>query len=444
MSNFKFPSGFIWGVATSAYQIEGGWNEDGKGESIWDWFSHTPGHVAGNASGDDACDHYHRYPEDVRLLRQLGVNAYRFSVAWTRVMPQGRGAVNAAGLDFYDRLVDSLLDKGITPFPTLFHYDLPMALHHAGGWPNRDTASAFGEYAHAVAKRLGDRVRWWITLNEPMVVAFNGYFIGDHAPGENNPAAATQAGHTLLLAHGEAVRAIRDASSNPVSVGIALNLAPVYPATENDADREGALHYDAFANRMFLDPILRGEYPKMLWDRLGPFTPQVAPGDLPRIAEPVDFIGVNYYTRAVVTGNAEIPVLGAFPVRPERGEFSEMWEIYPAGLPELLLRIWKDYHPKQLLVTENGMPHNDFVDADGAVHDPERISYLERHLDGVRATLQQGVPVGGYFVWSLLDNFEWALGYQMRFGLVHVDFATQKRTPKDSFRWFRDRIRAGG
>jgi len=442
MSSARFPKDFIWGVATSAYQIEGAWNEDGKGESIWDWFAHTPGHVIGNENGDTACDHYHRWPEDLRLLRQLGVGAYRFSVAWTRVMPEGRGNVNRAGLDFYDRLVDALLEAGISPFPTLFHYDLPMPLHHAGGWPNRDTAKAFGDYAYAVAQRLGDRAAWWITLNEPMVIAFNGYFIGDHAPGENNPAAAAQAAHTLLLAHGEAVRAIRSACPLPVKVGIALNLSPVYPATDSDADLEGVANYDAFANRMFLDPILRGEYPRRLIDAFGPFAPQMEEADMRHIAEPVDFIGVNYYTRSVVTGNADIPVLGAFPVRPEQGEFSEMWEIYPSGLPELLRRVWDDYHPPLLLVTENGVPVNDKLDADGAVHDAQRIAYLERHIAGVRDILDRGIPIGGYFVWSLMDNFEWALGYQMRFGLVHVDFATQRRTPKDSYRWYQKLIQS--
>jgi beta-glucosidase len=444
MAITSFPKDFLWGVSSSAYQIEGAWNEDGKGPSVWDWFSHLPGKVANNENGDVACDHYHRWKEDLDLLRDLGVGAYRFSISWPRVLPAGRGAANAKGLDFYDRLVDGLLKRGIEPFPTLFHYDLPLALHEKGGWPNRDTASAFGEYAKILAERLGDRVNWWITLNEPMVVAMVGHLMGKHAPGWKNPRAMTRTAHTLLLAHGEAVRAIRSAAKRRTRIGIALNLSPVYPARDRETDRRAAAAFDEVSNRMYLDPILRGAYPPDLWKRFGPFAPSVKDGDMARIAEPIDFLGVNYYDRVVVSGSRLIPFLGGRIIRPKDGEFSEMWEIYPPGLGRLLERIWQDYHPPVILVTENGMPGREIPASDGKVHDPARISYLHRHLAVLQDVLKKQIPVKGYFVWSLTDNFEWALGYAMRFGLVHVDFSSQRRIPKDSFRWYSQVIRRNG
>jgi len=442
MTVLTFPKEFIWGTATSAYQIEGAWNEDGKGPSIWDEFSHKPGKVANNENGDVACDHYHRWREDLDLLKELGLKAYRFSISWPRVMPAGTGNVNAPGLDFYDRLVDGLLARGIEPFPTLFHYDLPLALHEKGGWPERDTAFAFGEYARVLADRLGDRVNWWITINEPMVIAMLGYMSGQHAPGQHNPRAMVRAAHTLLLAHGEAVRAIRSASKHPAKIGIALNLAPVYPAHDRDVDRRAAENFDKISNRMFLDPILRGSYPPKLWGHFGPFHPPIRDGDMEKIAEPIDFLGVNYYTRNVVAGSRWIPFMGGRMVKAEGGEFSEMgWETYPAGLGELLERIWNEYHPARLLVTENGMAVADVPDASGAVNDLRRIAYLRGHLAALHRTIQKNVPIGGYFVWSLMDNFEWALGYGKRFGLVYVDFTTQRRIPKSSFQWYSELIR---
>jgi beta-glucosidase len=444
MPELKFPDGFLWGVSSSAYQIEGAWNEDGKGPSIWDWFSHLPGKTVRGENGDTACDHYHRWQEDLDLLRGLGVGAYRFSVSWSRVMPEGRGRVNPAGMDFYDRLVDGLLARGIQPFPTLYHFDLPLALHKKGGWPERDTASAFGEYAAAVAAKLGDRVDWWITMNEPMVAALMGYLLGTHAPGRRHPGAYARAMHTLLLAHGEAVRAIRGASPRPARIGIALNLAPAHPKTGRPADRKAAAVFDLLSNRICLDPILRGSYPAELWPRFGPFAPKVRGGDLARIAEPIDFLGVNYYTRHVVSGHWWIPFTGGRMVRPAGGEFSPMWEIHPPGLGEIVERVWADYRPPMILVTENGVPVPDVPVSEGAGNDPQRISYLERHLRRLHQTVAGKVPVGGYFVWSLMDNFEWELGYAMRFGLIHVDFATRKRTPKTSFHWFADVIRRNG
>jgi beta-glucosidase len=445
MSSLTFPDNFIWGTATSAYQIEGAWNEDGKGPSIWDEFSHKPGKVVNNENGDVACDHYHRWRDDLDLIKQLGAKAYRFSISWPRVMPAGTGKVNAPGLDFYDRLVDGLLARGIEPFPTLFHYDLPLALHEKGGWPERDTASAFGEYARVLADRLGDRVNWWITINEPMVIAMMGYMIGQHAPGRHNPWAAARAVHTLHLAHGEAVRAIRGTAKRPARIGIALNLAPVHPASDRALDRRAAETIDLISHRMFLDPILRGSYPEHLWGRLGPFRPPIRGGDMQAIAEPIDFLGVNYYTRNVVAGSRWIPFMGGRMVKVEGGEFSEVgWETYPAGLGELLERIANEYHPASLLVTENGMAVNDVPDASGAVADPSRIAYLRAHLAVLHRVIQKKVPVIGYFVWSMMDNFEWALGYGKRFGLVYVDFATQRRIGKSSFRWFSDVVRRNG
>ncbi len=444
MSDLLFPDGFLWGVSTSAYQIEGAWNEDGKGPSIWDWYSHLPGKTARGDNGDVACDHYHRWREDLDLLRALGVRAYRFSVSWPRVIPEGRGIVNTPGLDFYDRLVDGLLERGIEPFPTLFHFDLPLALHKKGGWPERDTAAALGEYASVAAKRLGDRVNWWITINEPLMPALLGYMIGIHAPGRRNPGAYARAIHNVLLAHGEAVRAIRGSSPRPARIGIALNLSPVHPFRETDSDRRAVAIFDVMSNRICLDPILRGSYPPELWRRFGPFAPPIRDGDLARIAEPIDFLGVNYYNRHVVSGHWWIPIMGARMRRPKDGEFSPMWEIYPPGLRELIERVWTDYHPPMIIVTENGVPVRDAPDADGEVRDPERISYLSRHLGALHGAMQKSIPVKGYFVWSLTDNFEWELGYAMRFGLIHIDFASLKRTPKSSFRWYSEVIRRNG
>jgi beta-glucosidase len=443
LTGLVFPEGFIWGVSSSAYQIEGAPGEDGKGPSIWDWFSHLPGKTARGDNGDTACGHYHRWREDLDLLRGLGVRAYRFSVSWPRVMPEGRGRINPQGLAFYDRLVDGLLERGIEPFPTLFHFDLPLALHHKGGWPNRETASAFGEYAAAVAGRLGDRVNWWITMNEPLVVALLGHLLGTHAPGRHHPGAYARAIHNLLRAHGEAVRAIRGASPHPARVGIALNLSPVHPLRDSESDRRGAALFDVMSNRICLEPILRGSYPPELWKRFRPFGPDIRAGDLAQIAEPIDFLGVNYYTRHVVSGHWWIPFMGSRMRRPPSGEFSPMWEIYPPGLGELIERIWNDYRPPMILVTENGVPVRDAPDGGGEVRDPERISYLDRHLRVLHRVREQ-IPVKGYFVWSLTDNFEWELGYAMRFGLVYIDFESLKRTPKSSFHWYAGVIRRNG
>jgi beta-glucosidase len=439
----RFPENFLWGAATSAYQIEGAWKENGKGPSIWDVFSHQKGRVVTGETGDVAADHYHRWQEDVGIMAALGLKAYRFSIAWTRVLPQGTGAVNGAGLDFYDRLVDGLLERGIEPFPTLFHYDLPLALHERGGWPNRETAEAFGEYAATVARRLGDRVTYWITHNEPAVTAGAGYLTGEHAPGRRNPFAALRAVHTLLLSHGYAAEAIRAHARRSPQIGITLDLHPMHPASASEQDRRAAWRLDGIGNRLFLDPLLRGRYPEDVRRLFRPLFPKIEPGDMARIAAPLDFLGVNYYTRVVVRHALNPLTLFAAQVEPEDGEYSEMWEIYPPGLYELITRVWEDYHPRQIVVAENGVPVPDALE-DGRVHDERRIRYLHAHIAQTHRAIEDGIPVTGYFVWSLLDNFEWALGYQKRFGLVYVDYATLERTVKDSGYWYAQVIRENG
>ena len=437
-----FPDGFLWGAATAAYQIEGAATEDGRGPSIWDTFCRVPGAVKNGDTGDVACDHYHRYREDVELMRRLGLGAYRFSISWPRVMPQGRGPVNEPGLAFYDRLVDALLEAGIAPFATLYHWDLPQALQDEGGWPNRAMATAFAEYAGAVAERLGDRVAYWATLNEPVVSTLLGHYIGIHAPGVKNPFDALRASHHLLLGHGKAVEAVRASAGAGARVGIVNNMLHVEPATESAEDVAAARRFDGLYNRWYLDPIFKGEYPADLG--IAAALP-IESGDMATIAAPIDFLGVNYYTRQLVAEGAEDPVLRFRLVRPEgEREFTDMdWEIYPEGLYEALTRVAREYAPPAVFVTESGAA---FVDrpVDGRVEDPQRQAYLEAHVDAARRAIVAGVPLGGYFVWSLLDNFEWAEGYAKRFGLVYVDYATQARTIKQSGEWYADVLRRNG
>jgi beta-glucosidase len=453
---FGFPKDFTWGCASSAYQVEGAWNEDGKGPSIWDTFVHEPNHIMNGETGDQAVDHYHRYKEDVTLMKELGLNAYRFSVAWTRILPAGTGTVNLAGLDFYERLVDELLSHNIEPYLCLFHWDLPQALQDKGGWPNRDTAYAFADYASLVADRLSDRVSTWMTHNEPWVAAMAGYFAGEHAPGIKDIPSAFKTLHHLLLSHGLAAEAIRAVAKQSVKVGITLNLNPVHPASESKRDQKAATRVDAILNRSTLDPLLKGTSPihefaigRMLSRSL------IKPGDLDKIRS-LDLLGINYYTRTVVKYDPKFPVVSAEQVQPEGNEYSGMWEIYPEGLHELLLHIWKDYFgsvPDQeksgrkipeIMITENGVPVPDGQDFDGRVRDERRIRYLRNHITQIYRAICDGVPVKGYFHWSLMDNFEWALGFGQRFGLVYVDFNTQKRTIKDSGRWFSGVIQQNG
>ncbi|MCX7682190.1 MAG: GH1 family beta-glucosidase [Anaerolineae bacterium] len=431
-----FPQGFIWGAATSAYQIEGAWDEDGKGPSIWDAFCRLPGRIRDGSSGEIAADHYHRWEEDIAIMAELGLQAYRFSISWPRVMPTGKQKINPAGLDFYERLVDRLLSHNIEPYITLYHWDLPLALQEQGGWPNRDTAFYFADYAAAVAARLGDRVTCWITHNEPFVVAVVGYITGELAPGIQDPVAGFRAIHHLLLSHGLAVEALRASAARQLKVGIALNLNPVHPATERETDQLAATRFDGVLNRMFLDPLFFARYPEDIEELLGPVFPRIQEGDLTRISVPIDFLGVNYYTRSVVRYDESFPIIQARQIQPEGSEYSQMWEIYPPGLYELLLRLWADYKPTNIFITENGVPVPDGLDADGRVRDERRIRYLSRHLAQAHRAIAAGVPLRGYFVWSLLDNFEWALGYTMRFGLVYVDYQTQKRIIKESGWWY--------
>ena len=438
MPRDTFPSDFIWGAATASYQIEGAASEDGRGESVWDRFSATPGKVRGGDSGAVACDFYHRYRDDIRLMRELGLDAFRFSIAWPRVIPDGRGAVNAAGLDFYDRLVDELLANGIEPFATLFHWDTPQALEDAGGWPVRATAEAFAEYADAVVARLGDRVRRWMTHNEPWVHAWIGHAWGDHAPGRTSEADAVAAAHHLLLSHGWAMEAIRRESPD-AQVGIVLNLAHAYPASDSPEDEAAAWRVDGEGNRWFLDPIFRGSYPADLLDRNELVAPVLQDGDLETIAAPIDFLGVNNYFRFVVGAGPNGP---QFVANPEAQHTDMGWEVHPDGLYKLLVRLANDYAPPAIYVTENGAAFGDVRVHDGAVHDPERTAYLETYIDAVGRATAEGAPVKGYFVWSFLDNFEWGHGYSKRFGIVYIDYPSLERVPKDSFYWYRDLIAA--
>ena len=438
-----FPAGFRWGCATSAYQIEGGQTEGGRGESIWDRFCTVPGAIVDGSSGALACDHFHRWREDLDLLRDLGNNAYRFSVAWPRVQPSGRGAPNAAGLDFYERLVDGLLERGIEPWATLYHWDLPQALQEEGGWPSRALAPAFAEYAHHVARRLGDRVRHWITHNEPWCSAFIGHYEGRHAPGLRDWGAAIRACHTVLLSHGLAARALRETCAH-ARVGISLSLHPVRSATGSPADRAAALRQDGIRNRWFLDPLHGRGYPGDILALCGRDVPPVLDGDLATIAAPLDFLGVNYYfpeTVAHVSGDGP---LSARVLAREGAERTALgWEVYPEGMVDLLARVAREYSPREMLVTESGSCYDDVPAPDGRVPDEARRRYLERHIAAARDSLARGVPLGGFFAWTLIDNFEWAEGYTRRFGLAWVDFTTQVRRLKASGEWYRKFLRDG-
>lgn len=437
----RFDPGFTWGVATSAFQIEGATREDGRGPSIWDTFSARPGHTYLGHNGDVAVDHYHRWPQDVALVKELGLGAYRFSIAWPRIQPEGKGPAEARGLAFYDRLVDGLLEAGIEPWPTLFHWDLPQALEDAGGWPVRETAERFADYAEIVVDALGDRVRSWTTLNEPWCAAFLGYAAGIHAPGRTEPAAALAASHHLHLAHGLAVPRLR-AGRPEAQVGVTLNLYAVSPADDTGRHDDAARRIDGLMNRWFLDPILLGRYPEdVLSDVAGVLEPGVIQaGDLETIAAPLDFLGVNYYSRHVVSaspwpGSSEVDFVDRDWPKTASG-----WDIDPAGLGEVLAQVQRDYPSIPIHITENGAAFDDVL-VDGAVDDQDRIDFIEGHLTVLADAIDAGVDVRGYFAWSLLDNFEWAEGYEKRFGIVHVDFDTLVRTPKASAHWFGDLAR---
>jgi beta-glucosidase len=440
-----FPAGFVWGAATAAFQIEGSTTVDGRSESIWDAFCRRPGAVVAGDTGEPGADHYRQFERDVALMAELGLGAYRFSIAWPRVRPDG-AEPNAAGLDFYERLVDCLLDNGISPWATFYHWDLPQALEERGGWASRDTAFRFADYVRTVLDRLGDRVPVWTTLNEPWCAAFLGYASGIHAPGRTEPAAAVAAVHHLLLAHGLGLAAIRERSPS-ADAGITLNLFPVDPADPgSESDVDAARRIDGLQNRIFLDPVLCGEYPADVLADLAPYglADQVRDGDLAVISAPIDLLGVNYYRAHTVAGS-ETPATGPSEwVGAETVQFRSSglprtdsgWEVQPPGLVDVLVRLHEDYPRIPLHITENGAAYRDTVDPDGQIRDHQRIAFLDAHLRAAHAAIVHGVDLRGYFYWSLLDNFEWAEGYAKRFGIIHVDFASQRRTPKQSAHWY--------
>jgi beta-glucosidase len=437
----SLPADFAWGVATAAYQIEGAVNEDGRSPSIWDTFSHTPGKIEGDDNGDVACDHYHRWPEDIALMKELGVDSYRFSIAWPRVVPGGDGPVNQAGLAFYDRLVDALLEAGITPYPTLYHWDLPQVLQDRGGWAARETAEHFAAYASHVAAALGDRVTEWATLNEPLCSAWIGHLDGKMAPGLTDIAVAVPASYHLLLGHGLATQAIR-ANAPHARVGIVNNLGYAEPASDSEADVAAAHRSDGHTIRWWLDPIHGRGFPADMIEVYGVDLPE-RPGDLETIAAPLDWLGLNYYFPTAIADDpaGPPPFIREVP-RPGVRRTAMDWEIRDEGLESLLMRLTEDYGAQRIHVTENGSAWPDVVGPDGQVDDPERVRYLEEHLAACVRAVRRGAPLAGYFAWSLLDNFEWAYGYDKRFGLVYVDYETQQRIIKGSGRRFGDLIRA--
>jgi len=427
-SLLRFPEDFTWGTATASFQVEGGANE--RDRCIWDDFCRWPGKVFAGHTGDIADDHYHRYKDDVALMSGLGLTGYRFSISWPRVLKGGAGEINQRGLDFYDRLVNTLLEAGIRPFVTLYHWDLPSDLQRVGGWAARDTVYRYVDYVQTVAGRLGDRVHDWITHNEPWVAAFLGHLYGSHAPGWEDLGLALQVGHHLLLSHGLAVPVLRELSPGS-QVGITLNLYPCYPASDAEEDVSAARIQDGFSNRWFLDPVFKGRYPEDMWAIFGNQVPRVEPTDLSIISRPTDFLGINYYSRHLVASDPESP-MGIRSLHPQ-GEYTAMdWEVYPQGLTDILTRVHRDYAPAAMYVTENGCAYDDVLTEDGKVHDASRIAYLRAHFAAAHRAIAQGVPLKGYFVWSLMDNFEWAYGYSRRFGIVYVDFSTLQRYPKDS------------
>jgi beta-glucosidase len=442
--DIRFPERFLWGCATSAYQIEGSPLADGAGASIWHRFVHTPRHVTEGHTADVTCDHYRRWESDVDLMRALGLNAYRFSIAWGRVLPEGVGRVNPAGLGFYDRLVDRLLEQGIEPMATLYHWDLPAALDDRGGWLNRDIAGWFSEYAELLFRKLDGRVKHWCTINEPWVVMDGGYLHGTLAPGHRNRFEAPLVAHHLLLAHGAAVQAYR--ASGRHRIGLVVNLEPKYPATTSEADLAATRRADAYMNRQFLDPALLGAYPSELAEIFGEAWPSWPDKDLIAIKQPLDFVGVNYYTRAVTKFDANAWPLQATSVRQENGTYTETgWEVFPQGLTDTLLWLKRRYSSPAIYITENGAAFFDPPEAEGdTLEDPLRVAYFREHLLAVHEALRQGVDVRGYFAWSLLDNFEWAHGFTKRFGIVHVNYETLERTPKASARFYSRVIATNG
>ena len=441
--NKEFIDGFLWGTATAAYQIEGAWNEDGRGESIWDRFSHQPGKTARGESGNIACDHYHRWKDDLSILEVLGVNAYRFSVSWPRILPEGKGGINRKGIDFYSRLVDGLLEKNITPLVTLFHWDLPQSLHDAGGWLNRQCTDWFTDYASIMYKALGDRVSWWVTFNEPLVSSNLGYNEGTHAPGAKDLATSLQVFHSLLVAHGKAVLAGRSILSD-ARLSIVPALIMPYPAdADSERDRNAAEEAWIYSCASQLDPLLKGYYPAEALRRMEreKTLPDIREGDMELICQPIDFLGINHYFSMFFTGKDNGPV--SVVKSPKIQQWSDLkWPVYPQGLTDLLIRITNEYNRPPLMITENGISLEDTIDKDGTVKDSRRSSYITGFVDAAKKAVAAGVDLRGYFYWSLMDNFEWAQGYGPRFGLTYIDYPTQRRIIKESGKTFRDIIQS--
>ena len=443
MKTFRFPADFSWGTATASYQVEGGWQEDGKGESIWDRFSHTEGNIIDGSTGDVACDQYHRYREDVALMKALGMRGYRFSIAWPRVVPDGKGAVNQKGLDYYSRLVDELLASGITPFPTLYHWDLPQALQDEGGWTNRDIVGHFARYAETCVNALGDRVKSWMVFNEPWCFTFLGYLFGSHAPGIRDSAMAMRSSHVANLAHAAAIKAMR-ATGKPDAIGTAYSMDAKYPASDTEEDRAAAERSHAFSNTWFLDPLVKGEYPHAYVEQEKALARMdIRPGDMEAVREKLDFIGINLYQRSIVAASEQDRNLGARPVPGPGPRTAFNWEVWPAAIYQMIKRIDKDYGHPVLYVTENGCSYPTAPGADGRVHDDDRIDFYRGYIGQVARAMDEGCDVRGYYAWTLLDNFEWATGFTQRFGLTYCDFDTQQRTIKDSGYWMRDLIAKG-
>ncbi|MBX9690579.1 MAG: beta-glucosidase [Candidatus Obscuribacterales bacterium] len=437
-SNFLFPRNFAWGVATAAYQIEGAWNEDGKGESIWDRFSHTKGHIADNTTGDTACDHYHRFEEDINLMRDLGIRNYRMSISWPRIMPDGKGKVNLKGLDFYERLIEKLCESNIEPYVTLYHWDLPQKLQDLGGWQNRELAKYFADYAALMARKLGDRVKYWTTFNEPWVIANLGHRTGEMAPGIKDQKICLQVIHNLLLSHGMGLQAIRSCQTD-AQVGIVLILFPTHPASDSAQDLAAAEFAWQKESAWYLDPLLKAHYPPDIWDSYADLVPQVEAGDLALISQKMDFIGINFYFRSVMS--AEEGRLEKI----EGASYTDMgWEVHAPALRHLLLRINKDYRLPPVYITENGAAYKDVLNEKNQIHDRQRLNYLRDHLLELYSALQEGVDLRGYFLWSFMDNFEWAYGLSKRFGIVYVDYESLARYPKDSAHWYSKVIQRNG
>ncbi len=444
MTSCEFPTEFLCGAATASYQIEGAPDSDGKGESIWDRFSHTRGKVKNGDTGDVACDHYNRFAEDIELMAELGLGSYRFSIAWPRIQPEGRGSPNGRGIAFYDRLVDGLLEAGIKPFPTLYHWDLPQTLQDAGGWPARELVDRFSEYAGIMADTLGDRVERWAIFNEPFIFTLLGYLTGEHAPGLKDWNAFLRASHNVNLAQGQTFRVLKQAMPQ-ARIGSAFSMSPVEPASDCEADREAAERHHRFLNLWFLDPALHGRYPDALLTGLPRDVMDLREGDLEICRAPLDFIGINLYSRSIVQHSAQNPMLGSIPVSRHEGPTTDMgWEVWPDALHDMIMRIDRDYDRPAIEITENGCAYDDGPDATGRIRDDRRIAFLEGYLEAVARAIEQGADVRSYHAWSLLDNFEWAHGYEKRFGLIHVDFETGRRRIKDSARWYADVIRARG